>query len=195
MRPLLTAILLAGMLLVPSVARADGGAQKLLIDACRDEKVDGTYTQAEYKKALDQLPADSDEYTACRQVIQDARLAALSNRGAKRGSGHPGAGAGPTSSGGGGSGAAAGTASPRSDPLAKASPSERKAIEKAASSGAPVAIAGKLVRPGALGLGSLSGSDRGLPTTLVAVIVLLALAALGAGGHWLWTGVLARRLR
>jgi hypothetical protein len=58
-----------------------------------------------------------------------------------------------------------------------------------------VQIAGKLVRPGDLGLGTLSNSDRGMPPTLIAVLALLALAALAAGGHWLWTGVLARRLR
>jgi hypothetical protein len=199
MRRLPIVILLALTLLAPAAAHADGGAQKLLIDACRDEKVDGTYTQAEYKKALEELPADSDEYTACRQVIQDARLAALSNRKSKGGSpsGPSGAGGGTAGgSGRGGSpGSSAGPAPAGADPLATATPAERKAIAKAGETGAPVQIAGKLVRPGDLGLGALSNSDRGMPPTLIAVLALLALAALAAGGHWLWTGVLARGLR
>jgi hypothetical protein len=198
MRRLPIVILLALTLLAPAAAHAEGGAQKLLIDACRDEKVDGTYTQAEYKKALEELPADSDEYTACRQVIQDARLAALSNRKSKGGSpsGPSGGGSGTTTGPGGGSpGSSTAPAASRADPLATATPAERKAIAKAGQTGAPVQIAGKLVRPGDLGLGALSNSDRGMPPTLIAVLALLALAALAAGGHWLWTGVLARRLR
>src|SRR6476659_3873418 len=81
MRRLLTLLALCVALLAPAVAHAASGADKLLIDACRDEHVDGHYTQAQFKKALEELPADSDEYTACRQVIEDARLAQLANRG------------------------------------------------------------------------------------------------------------------
>jgi hypothetical protein len=202
MRRLPIVILLALALLAPAAARADGGAQKLLIDACRDEKVDGTYTQAEYKKALDELPADSDEYTACRQVIQDARLAALSNRHKKSSpssgasnSGGGGGGGRSGSTGGGGSATATSAPAAAADPLATATPAERKAIAKAGETAAPVQIAGEMVRPGELGLGTLSNSDRALPTTLIVALALLAAAALAAGAHWLWTGVLARRLR
>ncbi|MEA2255088.1 MAG: hypothetical protein QOG35_1133 [Solirubrobacteraceae bacterium] len=187
MRRLPTALLLIALLLVPSVAHASGGARKLLIDACRDEKVDGTYTQKEYKQALEQLPADSDEYTACRQVIEAARLAALSN---SKGGGS-GRGGGATGAGGGGTSGAA----PTADPLATASPSERKAIAKAGKTAAPVEIAGEPVRPGTLGLGGLSGSGRSLPATLIALIALLALVVVAAGGWWLRTVVVARRLR
>ncbi|MEA2276768.1 MAG: hypothetical protein QOC78_1728 [Solirubrobacteraceae bacterium] len=189
MRRLPTALLLIALLLVPSVAHASGGARKLLIDACRDEKVNGTYTQKEYKQALEQLPADSDEYTACRQVIEAARLAALSNS-KGGGSGNGGAATG-GSAGGGGSSGAAGAA----NPLATASPSERKAIAKAGRTATAVDIAGEPVRPGTLGLGGLSGSGRDLPTALIALIALLALAVLAAGGWWLRTVVVARRLR
>jgi hypothetical protein len=182
MRRLLpTALLLIALLLVPSAAHAAGGARKLLIDACRDEKVSGSYTQKEYKQALDELPADSDEYTACRQVIEAARLAALSSRGSKGGGG---------GTGGGPSGVPA-----TADPLATASPSERKAIAKAGRTATPVEIAGQPVRPGSLGLGGMSGSGRDLPTSLIALIALLTLAVVAAGGWWLRTLVVARRLR
>ena len=118
-RLLLTALVLAGLLLVPAAAHARNRVDQLLIDACRDEHVDGHYTQREFKKALEQLPADSDEYTACRQVIEDARLAALSN--GSGGSGSGGGGGGGGSAGGGAvpvGGATTPPVIPGADPLA-----------------------------------------------------------------------------
>jgi hypothetical protein len=193
-RLLTTSVILC--LAMPVVAHADSSVDKLLIDACRDEHVDGHYTQAQYKKALDQLPADADEYSACREVIQRARLAALSagkhNSNSNNGGG--GGGGGTTgSSGGGGSSGSTGAAAP-ADPLASATPKQRSALAKAGQQSAkPVDVGGKLVEPGALGLGSLSGSGHGVPTPLIALIGLLAASALGAGGWWLWSRVLARR--
>src|SRR5262249_4801023 len=49
------------------------------------------------------------------------------------------------------------------------------------------------VKPGSIGLGALAGSGHDVPTTLVVLIGLLAAGALGAGGWWLWSRVLARR--
>src|SRR4051794_9318376 len=91
MRRLLTATLLLVLLLPAAHALAADNPSDLLIDACRDEKVDGTYSQRTYKRALSELPADSDQYTACRDVINRARLAALDNRG-KSGGGSSGSG-------------------------------------------------------------------------------------------------------
>src|SRR4051812_26212310 len=84
MRRLLIATLLVLMAL-PAAAIAADTPSDLLIDACRDEHVNGTYSQRTYQRALDQLPADSDEYTACREVIDRARLAALKNRSSSAG--------------------------------------------------------------------------------------------------------------
>ena len=80
MRRLLTATLLLLLLLPAARAVAGDNPSDLLVDACRDEKVDGTYSQKTYRRALDQLPADSDQYTACRDVINRARLAALERK-------------------------------------------------------------------------------------------------------------------
>jgi hypothetical protein len=174
-------------LFVPASARADTGVDKLLRDACFDEHVSGHYTQRQYKKALERLDADADEYTACRQVLESARLATL---GGSRGGGSGGGSTGGRGGGGGGAPAVARGA----DALKRASPAQREAIAKATKTAAPVEIGGELVRPGALGLGGLSGSEHGLPASLVALIVLLALTAFGGGGWWLWTRVLGRRL-
>jgi len=101
MRRLLTATLLLLLLLPAARAVAGDNPSDLLVDACRDENVDGTYSQKTYRRALDQLPADSDQYTACRDVINRARLAALNSR---RSSSGNGGGGGQTGSSGGGSG-------------------------------------------------------------------------------------------
>ena len=200
MRRLLTTLATILCLAAPAAAHADSGVNKLLIDACRDEHVNGHYTQAQYKKALDELPADADEYSACRQVIENARLAALA-AGKKSGgggsSGNHASGAAPSTGGGGGTGssgssASSGAAAP-ADPLATATPAQKQAVAKAGQNAQPVDVGGKLVEPGKLGLGTLSGSGHNVPTSLVALIALLGAAALGAGGWWLWSRVLARR--
>jgi hypothetical protein len=202
MRRLLTALTIL-CLAVPATAGAEGGVTKLLRDACGDEQINGTYTQAEYKKALDQLPTDSDEYTGCREVLQRGRLAALAagkHKSSGGGGGSTGAGAGTGggsgssgSSGGGSSGTSGASPAATADPLATATPRQKKALAQAAQSAKPVDVGGELVQPGALGLGELSGSGRDIPTPLIALICLLAATALGAGGWWLWSRVLTRR--
>ena len=136
MRRLLTALLIL-CLAVPATAGAEGGVSKLLRDACSDEHIDGTYTQAEYKKALDQLPTDSDEYTGCREVLQRGRLAALgagkhhsTNTGGGGGDhgGGGGTSGGSSSSGHGSSGAPSAAPAATADPLATATPEQRKAL-------------------------------------------------------------------
>ena len=191
MRRLLTALTIL-CLAVPATASADAGVTKLLRDACRDEHIDGTYTQAQYKKALDQLPTDSDEYTGCREVLQRGRLAALGagKHKSSGGGGSTGTGAGT----GGGSSSSGSSRAPTADPLASATPQQKKGLAQAAQAAKPVDVGGELVQPGALGLGELSGAGRDVPTPLVALICLLAASALGAGGWWLWSRVLARRL-
>jgi hypothetical protein len=173
---------------------------KLLRDACGDEHIDGTYTQAEYKKALDQLPTDSDEYTGCREVLQRGRLAALgagkrrpANNGGGGGVGGGGTAGGSGSAGHGSSGSPTAAPASNADPLASATPEQRKALAQVGKSTKPVDVGGQLVQPGALGLGQLSSSGRNVPTPLIAIIGLLAAAALGVGGWWLWSRVLARR--
>jgi cobalamin biosynthesis Mg chelatase CobN len=199
MRRLLTALLIV-CLAAPATAGAEGGVTKLLRDACGDEHIDGTYTQAEYKKALDALPTDSDEYTGCREVLLRGRLAAL-GAGKRRptnngGGGATGAGGGGGTSGGSGHGSSGSpSATPAStvDALASATPEQRKALAQVGKSTKPVDVGGQLVQPGALGLGQLSSSGRDVPTPLIAIIGLLAATALGVGGWWLWSRVLARR--
>jgi hypothetical protein len=186
----LTTLALLVCLLAPTLARADGGS-KLLIDACRDEKVDGKYSQKDYSQALSELSTDADQYSACRSVIERARLAALGGGGGKGGSGG-GGGAGIGGSGPGGT--AGGAAAAPVDPLATATPEQRKALSQVGRTGGKaVSVGGRLVTPGALGLGRLSSDGHNVPVALILLLAALGLAILGGGGRLLWSRVLAAR--
>jgi hypothetical protein len=183
----LTTLALLACLLAPTLARADGGS-KLLIDACRDEKVDGKYSQKDYAKALSELSTDADQYSACRSVIERARLAAL-------GGGRGGAGTGGGGGAAGAIGGATGTgATSNRDPLASATPEQRRAVAAARKAGGkPVDLGGTLVTPGALGVGHLAGDGHNVPVPLIVLLSALGLFALGGGGRLLWSRVLAGR--
>jgi hypothetical protein len=200
MRRLLLATLLLLVLVPAAGAYAADRPSDLLVDACRDEKVDGTYSQRTYRRALDQLPADSDQYTACRDVINRARLAALNNRD-RGGGGGGGNGGGGGSSGGGGTTTGSGGGSTDSGRRGNAggaaedrapSAAEQKQVQDAVTSGSrPVRVGGELVQPGAVG--NLSNSTRELPTPVVAVLVALAVCGLAAVAVAGWSRVVARR--
>jgi len=217
MRRLMLATLALFVLLPAAHAVAADNAQALLVDACRDERVDGTYSQATYRRALDELPADSDQYTACRDVINRARLAALNARRSNNNSGGGGSSSGSAGSGGGGgssssgSGSAGGGGTTSSRPpsadtgscagckgsgtaLDTATPEEQKGVKDATSSGAaPVRIGGQLLRPGAVG--ALTSSRRPLPTPLVVLLAALAACMLAGAATVARNRVLARRPR
>jgi hypothetical protein len=158
-----------------------------LTEDCQDGKIDGTYTQAQYRQALSGIATDLDEYSDCRAVIRRAQLAAA-RRGA--GGGQDGAGAGGTGGGttGGGGGSAGGAAGGgtggdpsntiRPDPLDGASSEERRALQEAVAGGdAPVTVAGGPVRPGD-GAGDTS---HDVPGPLLALLVLLGVAGVAGG--------------
>jgi hypothetical protein len=202
MRRLLIATFLLLLLLPAGRALAGDNASDLLIDACRDEKVDGTYSQSTYRKALKQLPADSDQYTACRDVINRARLAALDRQSSNSGGGSTGSsgtasgGGGSTGSGGGGSGS---TQVPSCNGckgsgtlLDTATPGERKGVKDAQRNGSrPVRIGGRLLTPGAVG--SLSSDSRTLPSSLIVLLAALGACLLALAGVTGWNRVRTRR--
>jgi hypothetical protein len=198
----LATLLLAVLLLAPGAATAADRPQDLLIDACRDERVDGTYSQRTYRRALDQLPADSDQYTGCRDVINRARLAALNSRGSQgdQGGGDGGGSTGSTGSGGGSTGGGGRTAGSRSGsggggsagPPAP-SDAERRGVENATRAGAaPVRVGGELLAPGAVR--QVPDDGRVLPTPLIVLLAALAVCTLAAAAAATWSRVHARRL-
>ena len=145
MRRCLPPILALACALVVAVP-AQGASSTRLYDDCQDNGViDGTYTQAEYQKALAGLPSDLDQYTDCRDLLRRAQLAAAGRRPAGgSGSGSAGGGAG-----GSGGGSAGGGTGGRVDPLATATPQERQGLADATAGGQRgVDLAGALVTPG-----------------------------------------------
>ena len=185
----LLAILPVLLLLVPA---APAHAASLL-DDCQDGRIDGTYSQADYRRALGNIPSDFDQYTDCRRVIRRAQLAAAG------GGSDPGGGEGGGTAGAGGSGGAAGggtsteapTSALRADPLESATPEERRAYEQATTGGgSPVRVGRAAVRPGATGADAAAGD---IPGPLLALLALLAVAGLAYGAAVTRTRVLARR--
>jgi len=166
-----------------------------LLDDCQDGRIDGTYSQDEFRRALRSIPSDFDQYTDCRRVIRRAQLAAA-GRGSEPAEGGGEAGTG--GSGGGSGGAAGGGTSPeapssalRADPLQSATPQERRAFEQATTGGGgPIRVGQAAVRPGATGADAAVGD---VPGPLLALLALLALAGLGYGAAVTRARVSARR--
>jgi hypothetical protein len=168
-----------------------------LLDDCQDGRIDGTYSQADFRRALRNIPSDFDQYTDCRRVIRRAQLAAAgggSNAGGADGGGAAGAG-GPGGRSGGAAGGGTSTEAPtsalRPDPLESATPDERRAFEQATTGGGrPVRVGQAAVRPGATGADAAAGD---IPGPLLALLALLAVAGLAYGAAVTRARVLARR--
>jgi cobalamin biosynthesis Mg chelatase CobN len=199
MSRLLVPIVLLALLAPAATALARDRADELLVDACRDEHVDGTYSQADYAKALRRIPADTDEYTACRDVVRRAQLAAAAGSRGRSGGGSGGgsSGAGSSGSGGGrgntGGGSASGSGGSsaggaNAGASAPATPAEQQAISAAAKTGGPVQVAGALVKPG-----DVAAARHDLPAPVLALVGLIAAAVLGGVGWGAWSRVRARR--
>jgi hypothetical protein len=167
---------LLGLVVVP-VANAASTTQ-ILRDCADDGVLQGHYTSSELRKARQNIPTDTDEYTDCRDVLARAAAAAIADSGGGGGSGggSGGSGGGSGGSGGGGAGLGAG-AGPL---LTPSSPDDESAIA-AAKAGSPGAlkIGGRSVVPGTSGLAA-DAMRNPLPSSLVVVLALLAAAALAA---------------
>ena len=83
-------VVLVALALVVVPAPAMASANQVLRDCIMDGKLDGKYSNSELRKARDNLPSDSDEYSDCSEIIA-AAIKGGSNRGS--GAGSPGVGA------------------------------------------------------------------------------------------------------
>jgi hypothetical protein len=166
-------------LLVAAPAAMAGTRGDIIADCYEDGKLDGNYSPSEIRDARNNLPADIDQYSDCRDVLARA----LGGTGDKRVGGD---GGGPLG-GGGDSGP--------SEPLTPSGPDEQAELDKAAISGGegPVQVGDGTVVPGAAGFASDAARNT-IPTTLLAVLILLGVAALAAAVPFVRRRVLARRL-
>jgi hypothetical protein len=163
-------------LLVAAPAAMAGTRENIIADCYDDGKLDGNYSPSEIRDARNNLPADIDQYSDCRDVLARA----LGGTGDKRvdgGGGSQGGGSGP------------------SEPLTPSTPDEQAALDKAATGGGdePIQVGDHTVVPGAAGFSSDAVRNT-IPPTLLAVLILLGLAALAAAVPYVRRRVHARRL-
>ena len=129
-------------LLVAAPAASAGTRQDIISDCYDDGKLDGNYTPSQIRDARNNLPADIDQYSDCRDVLARA-LGGSGDKAVGGGSGGGGGGGGSALGGGGlGDGAAA-------EPLTASGPEEQQALDAAALSGGdkPIQVGDSTIRP------------------------------------------------
>lgn len=147
----LAAVIVCVALAVAQPARADIG-EKIILRCTNGESLRG-FSQSDYKKAIEELEADTEEYSPCASEIRAAQLAAAAGG---RGGGTTGPGA--------------------STPTAAlgATPAEQRAITHANSAGSePVQLGGgQVIHPGVVHV-DVSSALSALPTPVLALLALL----------------------
>jgi hypothetical protein len=167
-------LVLAGLVFLLAIAPAAHAAStnQILRDCADDGVLQGNYSPAELRKARQHIPADTDQYTDCRDVLARAASAGFGRSGSGRGgSGGSGGGTGGGSSSGGSGGGQL---------LTPASDADNRALDTASKAGTgPVDIDGRTVVPGAVGFDA-SAARNDLPSTLLVVLILLGAGVLAA---------------
>jgi hypothetical protein len=151
-----------------------------IYDDCQDNgRLDKRYADADYRKALSDMPEDLDEYTNCRDLVRAGLDGVDTTGGGASGAGGGASGGG---TGGGPSGLPEGNGvgsvplGPEGKPLnpeIDAAPQERAELN-AARSGESIRPTSAGVRPGK--------PDGEMPAPLVALLVLAGIGGLAAGG-------------
>jgi hypothetical protein len=198
-RTILMALL--GTLLFASSALAQGDRVEILRDCQDDGILQGSYTAQQMRDARNNIPAELDEYSDCRDVLSRGISAKTSSKndpggagGSTGGSGGGGSGSSSSSGGSGGSSSGgepstdSGGGSPTtgSDDLDSgyaypSTPQDWAAVDEARKEGRHLAADLKQISPGSSRLTASVGRN-GLPGLLVGVLVLLGAAALALVG-------------
>ena len=136
-----------------------------IADCNDDGDLDKRYSNAELRKAIENLPTDLDEYTNCREIFSGAITS-----GSDKGGNRPTAGAD-------------GSPLPAEEQAARTQDSEDLAAITADPEKSPpsVQVGDEKVEPGSNGLFDLASASNDLPVPLLAALVALALVALIGG--------------
>jgi hypothetical protein len=165
---------LIGALIVLASLTATAGADTgtTIIERCTHGKSISGFSQQAYRRALQELPTEVEEYSDCANLIRRAQLAA----------------AGGAGGGGGGGGGALPVATPLSE-------GERSALSQVPKTGAgPLRVGPQLVHPGVVNA-SISSAFSSLPDPLLAVLAFLLACAVALGGLRIGKVVRAHRAR
>jgi hypothetical protein len=160
--PALVAALVA-LACLATVATADTGAK--IIERCTHGQSLSGFSQKDYRRALQELPTEVEEYSDCANLIRHAQLAAA---------------------GGGGGGSNGGGASPLTTPI---SPAEQSSLSGASKGGAaPLRVGGQSVQPGVIHA-NVSSAFSSLPTPLLALLIFLLACAATLAGRSIQKGI------
>src|SRR6185437_8271509 len=153
------------LLVLPGIAQAS--PQAVIRDCAKDGKLNQHYSLSDLKNALKKLPTDVDEYTNCRDVINQAETQGS-------GGGHGSGGSGPVGGGGGGGGTGGGSGPSAGDVNAL-----NHAIHPG-NSAPTLSLGGQKVMPGSGGVFKTASATGSLPAPVL--LALIAVAALTAAG-------------
>ena len=158
-----TCLLLA---LVAAPAANAASTTQILRDCADDGVLQGSYSPSELRKARQNIPTDTDEYTDCRDVLARAAVAGVAARGGGSGSS-------------GGTGGTGGTGSDGLPPADPNSPEGRQIVGEAGAKPppGPMTIDGRSVIPGTASLAA-NGVRNDLPAGLLVALILLGACAL-----------------
>ncbi len=157
------------LLFLALVASASADTGTKIINRCTHGQSLGGFSQQDYRRALQELPTEVEEYSDCANLIRRAQLAAAGKGGGSGGGGGPTAGATPLT------------------------PSERTALKHVTSAGAaPQRVGDQLVRPGVVHA-DVASALSSLPDSLLAILVFLLACAFALGGRAIRNGVRAHR--
>jgi hypothetical protein len=154
------------VLAVLAVLALPGRAMANPIADCNDDgDLDKQYSNAELRKALDNLPTDLDEYTNCREILSSAITG-----GSDKGGNRPTAGAD-------------GRPLPPEEQAARTKDAEELAAITADPEGNPpsVEVGGEQVEPGSNGLFDLASASNDVPMPLLVALIALAVVTLIGG--------------
>jgi hypothetical protein len=152
-------------LALPAVASAS--PNQVIRDCQTDGDLDRKYSNADLRKAEDNLPADVAEYSDCGEVI-----AAAITSGSSKGAG-----------GGGGGGEAGAAGSPSSPEGQQQKAEDDAALNKLTKDRKrpEVSVGGRSISPGDNGLFNVAGATNGLPLPLLLALIAALLVALVGG--------------
>lgn len=164
-------LLLALFLLAPAGVASASPDQ--VLEDCQDGRIDKRYSDRDLRQAIEEMPADLDEYTSCREVIRSAQQGVRGGGGSGPGSDFNdagGYGALPAGEGG----LPLGPDSKPIDPSSIASAEEKREIEAARG-----ALGDRATGPAAPRSAGIAPSDSGaaVPTPLIVLLVLLGAGA------------------
>jgi hypothetical protein len=150
------AVLLALFLSIQAPASADVG--QTIINRCTHGQSLSGFSQQDYRRALQELPTEVEEYSACGNLIRRAQLAAAGGLGGGEPQG------------------------PGTTPI-PVTAAERNALNQAPKVAAvPVQVGDETIRPGVIHA-NVASALSSLPNSLLAVLAFLLACALLLGGR------------